>query len=336
MDTTMNTIRHPQAAAWLSAFILFCAGPANAADVFAAELGPDAASVAADVKISMMNGDGDGADSGRGPVPYLKALGHPPARVALVSFYVWDCGNKKENSYRIYGGNYTYHVTNTRKRAVAEGEVAVLANELHDAGIGALKESFAAVGMQLLTADEFLDTPAKQEAYNAFKMEAGGFSGLLRGLQEKSHGDVWQWGAPDGYRVLELTTRGDVKGNQFQLGQTGISIGKTAAALGYDLAAKLGVDAVVILYNVVQADKTAINMRGAGLYMFGPNPVPNSGQSLYWNGHQYSGVYLRMKDIPFIKTDKNRNLVDADYKGYGIVAGALGKRMAEHVKSKTG
>jgi hypothetical protein len=43
-----------------------------------------------------------------------------------------------------------------------------------------------------------------------------------------------------------------------------------------------------------------------------------------------------MKDIPFIKTDKNGNLVDADYKGYGIVAGALGKRMAEHVKSKTG
>jgi hypothetical protein len=284
----------------------------------------------------MMNGDGDGADTGRGPVPYLKALGKPPGRVALVSFYVWDCGNKKENSYRIYGGDYTYHVTNTRKRAVAEGEVAVLANELHDAGIGALKESFAAVGMQLLTADEFLDTPDKRAAYDAFKMEAGGFSGLLRGLQQKSHGDVWQWGAPDGYRVLELTTVGNVKGNQFQLGQTGISIGKTAAALGYDLAAKLGVDAVVILYNVVQADKSTINMRGAGLYMFGPNPVPNSGQSLYWNGHQYSGVYLRMKDIPFIKTDKNGKLVDADYAGYAIVAGALGKRMAEHVKGKTG
>jgi len=337
MDNIMIHIRHPQAAAWLSAAILsFVAGAANAADIFATELGADVAAVAADVKISMMNGDGDGADSGRGPVPYLKALGKPPARVALVSFYVWDCGNKKESSYRIYGGNYTYHVTNTRKRAVGEGEVAVLANELHDAGIPALRDSFAAVGMQLLTADEFLDTPAKREAYDAFKMEAGGFSGLLRGLQEKSHGDVWQWGAPDGYRVLELTTVGNVKGNQFQLGQTGISIGKTAAALGYDLAAKLGVDAVVILYNVVQADKTTINMRGAGLYMFGPNPVPNSGQSLYWNGHQYSGVYLRMKDIPFIKTDKNGNLVEADYKGYGIVAGALGKRMAEHVKGKTG
>ena len=332
----MAPIRHAGAAAWLLAGLLCAVGTANAADIFATELGPDAAAVAEEAKISMMNGDGDGADSGRGPVPYLKALGKPPGRVALVSFYVWDCGNKKENSYRIYGGNYTYHVTNTRKRAVASGEVAVLANELHDAGIGALKESFASVGMQLLTADEFLDTPAKREAYDAFKMEAGGFSGLLRGLQEKSHGDVWQWGAPDGYRVLELTTVGNVKGNQFQLGQTGISIGKTAAALGYDLAQELGVDAVVILYNVVQADKSTINMRGAGLYMFGPNPVPNSGQSLYWNGHQYSGVYLRMKDIPFIKTDKNGNLVEADYAGYALVAGGLGKRMAEHVKGKTG
>jgi hypothetical protein len=47
-------------------------------------------------------------------------------------------------------------------------------------------------------------------------------------------------------------------------------------------------------------------------------------------------VYLRMKDIPFIRTDKNGKLVDADYAGYAIVAGALGKRMAEHVKGKTG
>jgi hypothetical protein len=48
------------------------------------------------------------------------------------------------------------------------------------------------------------------------------------------------------------------------------------------------------------------------------------------------GVYLRMDDIPFIKTDKNGNATDVDYAGYAIVAGALATKMAQHVKKKTG
>jgi hypothetical protein len=310
--------------------------PAFSAGIFEKELGADAAKRVDDVKISMMNGDNDGMESGRGLVPHLKTLGKPPARVALVSFYVWDCGNKKESSYNIYGGSYTYHVNNTRTRAVASGEVAVLANELHDAGIDALKKSFAAVGMQLLTAGEFLDTPAKSQAYADFKLQMGGMSSFLRGLQEHNSGDTWQWGAADGYRVLELTTVGDVKGNHFQLGQTGVGIAKTAVSLGHDLVQALGVDAVVIFYDVVQAQKTTIAMRGAGMYMFGPNPLPAKGQSLYWEGLQYSGVYLRMDDIPFIKTDKQGNLLDADYAGFALVADALGTKMAQHIKKKTG
>ena len=326
----------PRAGAMIAGLLMLAAMPAWADGAFVSELGSDAAKIADDVKISMMNGDNDGLDTGRGLVPHLKTLGKPPARVALVSFYVWDCGNKKENSYRIYGGNYVYHTTTTRKRSVASGEVDVLANELHDASIGTLKESFAAVGMQLLTPGEFLDSPAKQEAYGSFKAEIGGMGSFLLGLQKHNAGDTWQWGVPDGYRLIELTTVGDVKGNHFQLGMTGIGIGKIAVSLGHDLATALGVDAVAILYNVVQADKTSINMRGAGLYMFGPNPIADSGQSMYWSGLQYSGVYLRMDDIPFIKTDKDGNLVEADYAGYAIVASALGTRMAQHIKKKTG
>jgi hypothetical protein len=310
--------------------------PALAGGAFESALGGDVAKIADDVKISMMNGDNDGLDSGRGLVPHLKTFGKPPARVALVSFYVWDCGNKKENSYSIYGGNYSYRVTNTRTHRVSANEIDRLADELHDAGIGSLKESFAAAGMQLLTPQEFLDTPAKQEAYANIKMERGALGSLLRGLQAKASGDQWQWGSPDGYRVLELVTVGDVKGNHFQLGQTGIGIGKTANSLGHDLAGALGVDAVVILYNVVQAQDKSIELRGAGMYMFGPNPIADSGQSLYYPGQQYSGVYLRTDSIPFIKTDKKGTLIDADYAGYSLVARALGTKMAQHVKKKSG
>jgi hypothetical protein len=317
--------------------ILFVAAslPALAAGAFEAELGTDVAKIAAEAKISMMNGDNGGLDSGRGLVPYLKKLGKPPARVALVSFYVWDCGNKKESSYSIYGGNYTYRVTNTRTRRVAAGEIDRLADELHDSAIGPLKESFAAVGMKLLTPQEFLDSPAKQEAYASLKMERGGVNNLLRGLQSHNAGGLWQWGVPDGYRVFELVTVSDIKGNHFQLGQTGIGIGKTAVSLGHDLAGALGVDAVVILYNVVQATDKSIVLRGSGLYMFGPNPIADSGQSMYYTGQQYSGVYLRTDKIPFVKTGKKGGPEEADYAGYAIVAQALGTKMAQHLQKKT-
>jgi hypothetical protein len=307
---------------------------ALAGGAFEAGLGTDFAKVLKDVDISMMNGDNGGMDSGRGLVPYYKKLGKSPARVALVSFYVWDCGNKKEDSYRIYGGNYVYSGTNTTYRRVDAGEIDKLATELYSAGIEPLKESFAAAGMQLLTPDQYLDTPAKQQAYDTFKMETGAINSLLRGLQAHNADNKWQWGTPAGYRVMELVTVGDVKGNHFQLGQTGIGIGKTANALGHDLAGALNVDAVVILYNVVQAEKKAINMRGAGLYMFGPNPIADTGQSMYYPGQEYSGVYLRLKDIPFITLDKKGDGVAADYDGYAMVAKALGTRMAEHLQKK--
>jgi len=319
-----------------AAAVLLSTAPAMAAmaGAFQDALGSDAAKV--DVKISMMNGDNAGRDDGRGLVPHYKTLGKPPPRVALISFYVWDCGNKKESSYSVYGGDYVYHVKNTRKRAVNSGEIDVLATELLDASIGKMKDSFSAVGMQLLTPEEFLDAPAKQKAYEDFKLEIGGMNKFLRGLQEHNSGDTWQWGAPDGYRVIEMVTVGDVKGNHFQLGQTGIGIAKTSVSLGHDLAKALGVDAVAIMYTVVQAQKTSIAMRGAGLYMFGPNPIDAPGASQYWNGLQYSGVYLRTDDIPFIATDKKGTLVDADYAGYAIVGESLATKMARHIKDKTG
>ena len=37
-------------------------------------------------------------------------------------------------------------------------------------------------------------------------------------------------------------------------------------------------------------------------------PIGDTGQSMYWSGQQYSGVYLRMDDIPFIHTDKEGKL----------------------------
>ena len=330
MRSTVN-LRAARAAAILAALLILVATRGWAKEAtFAAELGTDAAKVVDDVDLSMMNGNQNGVDSGRGPVPYYKGMGTPPKRVALVSFYVWDCGNKKESAYTMYGGNYTYRVKNTRTIDVNAEATEMLANELLDAGIGPLKSAFASVGMQLLTPEEFADTDEKKEAYANAQIKVGGVEKFVRWLQ----GQNWaSTGVASGYRLIQLTNAGDVKGNQFRLLNNGVGVADLAQTGGHDFAKALGVDAIVILYNVVQGQKNAIRMRGAYMYMFGPNPVPDTGQSLYWRGHQYSGVYLRM-DAPFITTDKKGNLIEADYEGYAIVANAIGTRMAQHLQEK--
>ncbi|HKQ61193.1 MAG TPA: hypothetical protein VJS92_07865 [Candidatus Polarisedimenticolaceae bacterium] len=297
------------------------------AGAFDKELGSDAAALVDKVKLSMMNGNGDGSDSGRGPVPYYKALGAPPKRVALVSFYVWDCGNKRENHYNPV---YRYKIT----RNVTATAMDAFASELYEASIAVFKEGFAAYGTQVLTAEEFLDTPEHQAAYDGFELQMGGMQKFFAHFQ-KSTDDTWRFtGVPDRYRLLQLVTIMDVKGNHFELGATGVGVGKLAKSLGDDLAKALGVDAVMILYNVVQGESKDIRMRGSYLYMFGPNPIADTGQSLYWSGHQYSGVYLRM-DVPFVTTDKEGKLIEADYAGYAPVARALATRMGQHLKEKT-
>lgn len=302
---------------------------ARAGGMFQKEFGSDAEALDK-AKMSLMNGNGDGSDSGRGPVPYFKALGGPPKRVALISFYVWDCGNKKTGAYTIYQTRYSYK----RTKNVEPEAVDDFANELYDASIAGFKESFSTYGMQLLTPDEFLDTEEKKTTYENFEMEIGGGQKFAR-LFQKSNADTWRAaGAPEGYRVFQLATVMDVKDHHFQLAAQGIGVGKLAQSLGHDFAKALGVDAVAILYNVVQAEKKSITMLGSYLYMFGPNPVADTGQSLYWRGHQYSGVYLRM-EVPFVIVDKDGALVDNDYVGYSVVAKALAAKMGEHLKEKT-
>jgi hypothetical protein len=314
-----------------SLLLMSCFAVSSArAGAFADDLGTD---VNGKVKMSLMNGNQNGSDSGRGPTPYLKALGGPPKRVALVSFYVWDCGNKKESAYTMYGGNYKYRVSNKRTINVESQAVDMLATEIYDASIQGMKEAFAANGMQLLTAEEFLDTEEKKATYANFKMTEGAGQ-KFAGFFQKSNLETWRFaGAPEGYRVFQMATVMDVKGNHFELAAQGVGVGKLAKSLGFDFAKALGVDAVAVLYNVVQAEKRSITMRGSYLYIFGPNPVPDTGKSLYWDGHQYSGVYIRM-DVPFVETDKEGNMVSSDYDGYAVVAKALATRIGEHINEK--
>jgi hypothetical protein len=211
--------------------------------------------------------------------------------------------------------------------------IQLVSNELYAAGFGPIKEAFAAVGMQLLTPDEFLDTAEKRKAYESFKLDSGALGRFFSGAQNRD-GLEHNIATAPGYGLVQLVTNGNLDTRDFRLAATGAGVGKIAQQLGYDLPTALSVDATLIVYNVTAPKRNALSLVGTYLYMFGPNPVAGSGQSLYWQGHQYSGVFLKT-DVPFISTDRDGNVLGNDFPGYALVARAVGNRMAAHLKEKT-
>jgi hypothetical protein len=102
--------------------------------------------------------------------------------------------------------------------------------------------------------------------------------------------------------------------------------------VGHDLAKALGLDAVLVAYNALQAEKEETNVIGAYACMSGPNPVPDTGQKLYWTGHQYTGAWMKL-DVPRIQTGNDSTQVDFD--GSGIVARARAERTAACLEGVT-
>src|ERR1043166_1689857 len=83
------------------------------------KFGSDPGAIAAKMDLNLMS-RGSGSPKGTGPVPYLPALGAPPKRVALVSFYVWDSGNVTGSVYNTsIQWSVTKTVTGTGRERVA-------------------------------------------------------------------------------------------------------------------------------------------------------------------------------------------------------------------------
>jgi len=284
------------------------------------KFGSDAAVIAGKMKLNLMS-MGHGSPNGSGPVPYLRALSAPPKRVALVSFYVWDSGNETGSVYN------TVIKWSSSKTVTAKGRDHVV-NALYAAAIKPMKDGFAANGIQLLTPTEFLDTPEKKAAYESFVPEHGAVGSVMGFLTKKNRSEP---AAPDGFRLLPLPSNNNAKDKKFEMAAQG-GDGKLFQGLGHDLASALQVDAVLVVYSPLQAQTKTIDLLGAYAYMFGPNPVPPGQSTLYWTGHQYSGVFLPMS-VHLMETAKGQE-VENCFEDYGAIAGALAIRTSEYLKER--
>ena len=338
------------ALALLVMLALFAAPLAQAEGGFDKELGTDVEKIIDKIDSDAPGfGLSHGSSGGSGQAPYLQALGHPPKRVALVSFYAYDPGNTTGFGSPYYGGRWE------KTRQLTDDGAGLVATMLHDQGIKALKDTFAQYGMTLLTPDEFLDTDQKREFYDSFQMEMGGFSkfaqwGEKHGKENKLSNAHRESAVAPGYRLF-----------RFLFGEDPSARGgdkKIFKSLGYDLPKGLGVDATVVICNYCKSSKKEAKLERVYFYVFGPNPVEGKDSFTCWPGHMYAGYRLYSIGVPIVgfgkgeKVDskyqydpitggsRSESLKEAgvtweDYDGYERVLTAFAKKAGEHLQEWT-
>ena len=335
----------------LAVFLWLLPTVARAEGVFDKELGTDVDALVKKIDFDMSGwGKIQGSKSGRGQTPYLGALGHPPKRVALVSFYAYDPGDTKGFGSPAFGGR------NEVTRQLTSDGAGLVATILHDQGIGALKGAFKAYDMDLLTPDEFLDTDAKRQFFEDFEFKVGFGTAFARALEgggkenKLSKANRLSVVAP-GYRLFRLVYGENVRPMKS-------TDKKISVSLGHELTKGLGVDAVLVVCNYCKATRKAGVLEGVYLYMFGPNPVPGEDSFTYWPGHLYVGLRLDGLDIAFLgfgkgekvsssytpsilgggatsETIKEAGIESVDIAGYERILAALGKKAGSFMQERS-
>ena len=285
-------------------------------------------------------------------------LEKPVEKVALVTFFLEDVGMSSESE-----------MLNIAKAWRTSDDLAQeFVNNFYDKGIGALKESFKAGGIDLLLPGEYLDTSEKKEFYENYKVEHTPFKkektkGASASVSSKSKMDLgggWVQTTTrtksasvtrikvvpenEEYKVLFFINespytkgyKGDPKPMSFPA--IGLYDKKQANSMGLDLCKQLGVDAVLGVYMVINKmsqKKEEYAVRSISGYMWGPNPIQREegkkGGLIYTRGIFYCGARAFYSSGLTIKDEKKYPTVD--YSGIDNALAALGTRMTNYLST---
>ncbi len=271
-------------------------------------------------------------ESGRGYAVDMGVLGKLPKRVALVSFYIDDPGLTKVN-----GTNQTGKSYNTTNTGSTNGRI--FANEYYNKSIEAIKTTFKAYGMNVLTPSEYLTDDDKKQAYNDFvvKHTAGNKLGekFTKWVKKMGNsGTTIEMDEPaDGFKLVKINKADIADDKKKAVGTQNLNgsiDGQMIESVGYDLAKILEVDAVLIVFNTQLCDtkwsRTRFWLSAVNMHLLGPNPTPlkegKKDNNLYSKGLFYCGVRMAFKKglaiNPKIKDEalkaENDKLNDVAYK----------------------
>jgi hypothetical protein len=276
-----------------------------------------------------------------------KLLPEMPKKVALVSFYSFDPGLTKIQNWTTSNSMYkTYHTKVTKSSA--KGSSGELAVGFYLQSVEEMVSGFKDFGMDLLLPEQFLDSPAKQAAYDNFKVERAKFNEWLANLGSGSHDVIY--GYMDGFKVIDVvnepyanytktggqlyTKRGNVSDAQVWVMD---KCGKMVASIGGDLCEKLEVDAVVVVYFTIYSPKSGkVMLQNVNMHMFGPNPTKlpegKTKKFNYFKGKFYVGTRLNTETLIWNVKKKDPSSNDLNFNGFENVMKAMTVRMGTYLQ----
>ncbi len=253
----------------------------------------------------------NGYDDGHGRNPYLTSTTQLPDTIALITYYIYDKGNEVKGGYYLYKYN------------LSENGGNFVANGLHKATITQLKEKYAAMGIVLLTPDQYLNTEEKKTYYTTtFQPQISKLGSFLSGIETKN---VDMSVAADFYRGFDISAAADHE---------------RMVSLGFDLANKLGVDAVLSIAFEVTSNMKEVNMNGFKMALHGPNPIAKQDKKYvsqnmgagYYAGQEYAGGYFYFKKSMHIADVEKKAIVNEQYDGIADILGAFAEKMQDEMK----
>jgi hypothetical protein len=250
-----------------------------------------------------------GEADGSGTLPVMAKLGGVPKKVALVTFYVFDPGSIQTGMTAVYTTIITPKGGNG------------FANNFLKEGLEPIKAAFSARGMEVLTPDQYLDTPEKKKNYASFAPTLSKFTKMME--RGKSIGEA---AAADDYSYMYLSD-----GRDFRLSES----------MGDSLCRVLGVDAVLSMINEVGTDGQYFSLKKMTLVLHGPNPIKRLENHKYvgamgagyQSGLMYQSTIVDVNRL-FLQKHPKKGVVYENYKGYDKLAGLMAKVLANNVADR--
>ncbi len=288
--------------------------------------------------------EGRSGKSGKGFSANIGNLPNGIKKIALVSFFVFDPGMTSTWSTSAY--IYT-------KKVNTGGFAPEIAGGAYASVLEPMKTEFKALGMELLTPEQFLDSEDKKQFYNSFQVEHDkSFANWVGKFGASNHDQMY--GYPEGYIIADIVKEPFAnyeKSGLFQRRKADVPDGqiyfydkdtKMTETLGYNLCTKLGVDAVLVSYmTVYMPNKKKIELVNVRFQLFGPNPNPPEGESKHTGliphvkGLFYYGASVIPETLIYSEKKKDPESLKLNFTGFDLIYTALVREFGEYYKNKT-
>jgi hypothetical protein len=247
---------------------------------------------------------------GHGKNPYFTSKDQLPDTIALITFNIRDLGD-----VNVTDAGYVKITTYT---ALSENGGNQVSNEIYDLTINMLRERFKKEGVVLLTPKEFLNTKEKSDFYyDKFNPDVSKLGNFLRNIENRG---TQMASSADFFRTFDLGAAADWR---------------RSTSLGYDLANKLEVDAVLSIGTALRSNKKGANMRYMAIALHGPNLIPKQDKKYiaqkagngYNKGQLYTSLKYILKNEIKTLTIQKKEITDINFDGYEVILEELIDRM---------